>query len=291
MPDMLETDGPSDQLPEGGAPLLDAYLAGVALTSPEPRKLVDFYSEAMGYRGTWRGETWTGSLGGRWLSILPGEANSVDHSVFALPDHQSLAALRARLGDRIAVRQADVSYLAGGAIELADPDGNRLVFGVVDGNVADDPAEPRLQHIVFASDEATPAVRFYCDLLGFTPSDYVKDGADDLTSAFLRCSPEHHSIAIFRAPRKRFDHLCYDVADWTAIRDWADRFADRHILLRWGPGRHGPGNNLFFFVNDPDGNWVEFSAELEQVDAPRATKLWAHEERTLNSWGAAILRS
>jgi hypothetical protein len=81
------------------------------------------------------------------------------------------------------------------------------------------------------------------------------------------------------------------VADWTAIRDWADRFADRRITLRWGPGRHGPGNNLFFFVNDPDGNWIEFSTELELVEGPRETKLWIHEERTLNSWGTAFLRS
>ena len=75
------------------------------------------------------------------------------------------------------------------------------------------------------------------------------------------------------------------------IRDWADRFAERHIPLRWGPGRHGPGNNLFFFVTDPDGNWVEFSCDLEQVEGPRPVKTWAHEERTLNSWGAAYMRS
>ena len=61
--------------------------------------------------------------------------------------------------------------------------------------------------------------------------------------------------------------------------------------MKWGPGRHGPGNNLFLFVHDPDGNWVELSAELEVVAPDRPTGTWPHEERTLNSWGSAPLRS
>jgi hypothetical protein len=48
--------------------------------------------------------------------------------------------------------------------------------------------------------------------------------------------------------------------EWTKIRDWADHFAARNIRLIWGPGRHGPGNNLFVFIADTDGNWIEVSA-------------------------------
>ena len=44
-------------------------------------------------------------------------------------------------------------------------------------------------------------------------------------------------------------------------------------------------------VNDPDGNWLEFSSELALVEGASPIRLWAHEERTLNSWGAALLRS
>ena len=58
----------------------------------------------------------------------------------------------------------------------------------------------------------------------------------------------------------------------------------------WGPGRHGPGNNLFVFIEDPDGNWIEISAELEIIQ-DRLIKDWPQEEKTLNLWGKAILRS
>jgi catechol-2,3-dioxygenase len=74
------------------------------------------------------------------------------------------------------------------------------------------------------------------------------------------------------------------------IRDWADRFAARGIPLMWGPGRHGPGNNLFIFIVDPDGNWIEMSTELEVID-DRPVKKWPHTDRTLNLWGKGLLRA
>ena len=57
-----------------------------------------------------------------------------------------------------------------------------------------------------------------------------------------------------------------------------------------GPGRHGPGNNPFAFIEDLDGNKIEISAELEIVH-DRQTKKWPHEPKTLNLWGNAIMRS
>ena len=44
-----------------------------------------------------------------------------------------------------------------------------------------------------------------------------------------------------------------------------------------------------FAVRDPDGNWIEISAELE-VMHDRPVKEWRHEPQTLNSWGRAIMR-
>ena len=281
------------RLPEARAPILQAHLAGVVLTSPDPAALARFYEEAMGYQAEGSGPDWTGRLDSRWLTIRAGAGNRVDQTAFAVADLQQLAELRDRLrAASVPFAAAALPFFSGEAIRVSDPDGNVLLFGIETAKPAPAAATPaRLQHIVFASDATAPMMRFYCDVLGFAPSDYVKDADGDLTSAFLRCGTEHHTLAIFRAPAKRLDHLCYDVGDWMHIRDWADRFAARHITLRWGPGRHGPGNNLFLFVNDPDGNWLEFSAELDQVEGGPPIKLWVHEQRTLNSWGTAFLRS
>lgn len=282
-------------LPGRTTPILSAHVAGVALTSPDIARLAAFYVEVMGYSGGWDQGRWIGWMDGRWLSIVEGRANTIDHVAFALSEADGVGRLRGRLANAsIPFEEVAADDRLGAAIALRDPDGNRLLFG---SDAAASPAAgeergaARLQHIVFASDATVDLVRFYCDVIGFAASDYVRDARGDLTSAFLNCGPEHHSLALFRAPAKRMDHLCFDIEAWSNIRDWADRFASHHVQLRWGPGRHGPGNNLFFFVNDPDGNWLEFSAELERLEAARPIKNWVHEERTLNSWGAALMRS
>jgi len=277
-------------------PRLQASLREIVLTSPDIDQLSGFYENALGYVGERTADAWTGHLSTRRLSIRDGAANAIDRAIFTVPDENQLRALELRL------QAADVPHekagglgLRGDALHFADPDGNRLTFGLADDDAAQERGSieltARLQHVVYASDRVAMLLAFYQGIVGFAPSDFVFDEAGDLTSVFLRCGDEHHSLAVFRARRRRLDHICYDVADWSQIRDWADRFAARHISLRWGPGRHGPGNNLFLFINDPDGNWLEFSAELERVEDPRAPGRWVHEERTLNSWGSAFLRS
>ncbi len=273
---------------------MSAWLAGVCLTSPDVHRLSQFYVDALGYDGGQTGAAWRGTLCGRWLEIHEGSANALDHAVFAVSSDADLSSLKGRLGTAgVLIEEIGAAGMSG-SIKFSDPDGNKLIFGVATPAAADAPGESMaatLQHIVYASDEVTTQLRFYCDIVGFAASDFVTDENGDLSAVFLRCSEAHHSLAIFRASRKRLDHFCYEVGDWGHIRDWADRFAERRMKLSWGPGRHGPGNNLFLFVNDPDGNWLEFSAELERVIGARPVKRWAHEERTLNSWGSAPMRS
>ena len=57
--------------------------------------------------------------------------------------------------------------------------------------------------------------------------------------------------------------MSFEVTDWREVRDWADRVSALGVPMVWGVGRHGPGNDTFFMVRDPDGNLAEISAELE----------------------------
>ena len=164
-------------------------------------------------------------------------------------------------------------------------------FGVAGAaESAADTLPGRLQHVVVATTRLDAMVAFYNETLGFLVSDWVREVSGEATTCFLRSDPEHHSFAAFRAPRAGLDHHAYETTCWNDIRDWADHFSGLHVRLEWGPGRHGPGNNLFFMVHDPDGSWVEISAELEHMPAEAAAREWPHEERTLNYWGQGFLR-
>ena len=95
----------------------------------------------------------------------------------------------------------------------------------------------------------------------------------------------------FRASRAAFDHFALETNGWNGLRDWADHFAGLRLPIWWGPGRHGPGNNLFLMIRDPDGNRIEISAELERMPAGIPHRVWPQEERKLNLWGSAWMRA
>ena len=275
---------------------LRATLHEIALQSPDVAQLARFYDDALGYSFT---EDFAGCLGvarDRRLRLCAGPQNTLGYAAYAMPERSDLDALTRRLS--IAGTPFERHSLIGmsDALRFQDPDGNVLVFGLAEdieerrySELANRPA--RLQHIVFASTDVTRMLQFFTDVVGFTLSDRVLDDHGNLKTVFVRCSHEHHSLAIFAANECRLDHHCYEAVEWNLIRDWADSFSRHRIALKWGPGRHGPGDNLFLFIHDPDGNWVEISAELETVTADRPVGDWPHEEYTLNSWGIGLLRS
>jgi catechol 2,3-dioxygenase len=274
---------------------LVARLHHLQLGCVDPARSAAFYEQALGYSVREIEGGFLAQAADRMLVLVPGAPKSLAAAAFALPDADELA----RLCDRLDA--AGQAYARGearffrDAVTVVDPDGNRLVFGVptaaADAPMAAPTPPARLQHVVMASRAPERITRFFTDVLGFTLSDDVLDAQGGVRTSFLRCSDEHHSFAVFLAAEDRFDHHCYETTDWNAIRDWADHFAALHLPIQWGPGRHGPGNNLFVFVHDPDGNWVEVSAELELVGHDRPVGQWPHEQRTLNSWGQGLLRS
>lgn len=278
---------------------LRATLCEVSLATPSPQILTDFYRQALGYRFAEDGHGRIGTARDRRLRVVQGAAKGFDYAAYAVASADDLQALRDRTtGAGALLSESPWPGFAGPVLRVADPDGNLFLFGLPDsagaGAVWEDPVASRaarIQHVVFASTDPRRLLEFYVKVLGFVLSDEVLDEKGVLRTAFVRCSHEHHSLAVFHAPTNRFDHHCLETSDWGLIRDWADHFAADHIRLQWGPGRHGPGNNLFIFVHDPDGNWVEISAELEIVASDRPVKIWPHEERTLNTWGKGLLRS
>jgi catechol-2,3-dioxygenase len=267
------------------------------LESARPAALADFYSRALGYRIQQLAEDeFIASAINRALLIARGRDRRASFIAYAVDRSSELRRLDERAQRAgVGVEAFHTPLFETGAVSVLDPDGNRVVFGVPIRERAKSKDEhelsARLQHAVISSRSADRLMHFYANALGFTVSDLVTDGEGKVRTCFLRSSAEHHSFAVFQAAKNRLDHHCYETRDWNEIRDWADHFAQQRIPIVWGPGRHGPGNNLFIFIHDADGNWVELSSELELVSHDRPVGTWPHEQRTLNSWGQGLLRS
>jgi len=258
---------------------------------------VAFYEKALGLASRPVGEgLWHLAGPERRLLIGRGDNETVAYSAFALDEPERLAALSAHFSAQgIAVEANPSPLFADAGFSIVDPDGQRLVFGVpspeVDAHAPATGRPGRTQHIVFATTDLPVITAFYRDALGYVVSDEVVAESGEATAAFFRSDEEHHSYAAFRADGPRYDHHAMEVRAWDDIRDWADHFATLEVPIWWGPGRHGPGNNLFIMVRDPDGNRIELSAELERMPRDMAGRVWPHNERTLNLWGAGWLRS
>jgi catechol 2,3-dioxygenase-like lactoylglutathione lyase family enzyme len=272
--------------------LRPAQLHHVQLTSEKPAALAEFYGRVLDGAVSEAGGVWRVAGAERNLLIAPGPKSKLAFAAFAFPDPQRLARYRDEIAAKgINSRPSPTPLFADGAFAVELPDGEQFAFGVPRETATKPDARPgRLQHVVVASDQL-PAMADFAGKLGFLVSDRVLDADRDTTAIFMRSDHEHHSFATFRARARAFDHFAFEVNSWNDIRDWADHLASLRIPVGWGPGRHGPGNNLFFMLNDPDGNALEFSAEIEHFTEDQPTREWAHEQRTLNLWGSAWMRS
>jgi catechol 2,3-dioxygenase len=266
--------------------LWPARLHHLRRDSPNPEPLARFYGRLLGDRVEALPDgSWLVAGRGRHLLVGKGAAASVPYFALQLQDGAHLEAFRRSCK----AEPFSSPLMADGAFAVTDPDGRRLVFGLPREESSGNGLTARLQHFVCATQRLPEMLDFYRGL-GMVESDRVLEG-DALSAVFLRSDPEHHSFAAFRAPESRPDHHCYETNGWLDIRDWADRMGELRIPLWWGPGRHGPGNNLFFMIEDPDGHKVEFSAELELMPKDMPHRTWPHEQRTLNLWGSAWMRS
>jgi catechol 2,3-dioxygenase len=279
---------------------IGARLHHLQLLCPDPETCAQFYARAYGMQLERTGPGWTCVAPDRRLSIAPGPANHLGFAAFAFAEPGALEAYRRRVASRIPVSSGPSTLLSDGAFAVADPDGNTMLFGAeasgdghpsISTRAKESIAAARLQHVAVRTTDPARLAAFYSHALGFVVSDRVEDDDGRLRACFLRTDEEHHVLAIFDAAEIRHDHFSLETTDWTALRDWADHMSRLGIPLAWGVGRHGPGNDTFFMIRDPDGNLSEISTELEVCVPGRNEGLWRHEQRTLNVWGTAIMRS
>jgi catechol 2,3-dioxygenase len=269
-----------------------AHLYYLHVSSEDPARLAAFYREQMSMQETVDGNIRVLEGGTRAAIISPGVSGQLVYPAYALRNEAALAALRARLASTgVATTPLDSPLYHPGAFVVHDPQGRKTAYGLPTRALGEDREPARLQHAVFQTTELDAVVDFYVNKVGFTISDEVVNEEDGrIMVVFMRSDNEHHSLAFFRGSRNEWDHHCYETKEWNNIRDWGDKFAKLRIPIFFGPGRHGPGNNLFFMITDPDGNRLEISAEIDKVEVEASPGVWPHDEYTLNSWGRAWIR-
>lgn len=150
----------------------------------------------------------------------------------------------------------------------------------------------KLGHLAFCVDDPAKYVEFYTRVMGFRVSDWIQDWF-----AFLRCGPDHHTINFARGKSTKMHHIAFELKDWAHVQSACDFLGSKDIQLIWGPGRHGPGHNIYTYHRNPDDQIIELFTELDKMldeklgyfdprpwhrDRPQVPKVW---ERTRDIWG------
>ena len=272
----------------------DIFLHHLEIQSSNPERLSNFYSNIMDMKiDKLSSDKFLCDGPSRKIIITLGKDKTLSHAGMVCRNENNLNGFKDFLNQKeLKLKDFNSELYKPGSFSVEDPDKNVICFGVLkDKSTASlNGIHAPLQHLTFASEDVVSFQNFYENKLGFQVTDRVVKNNGELATCFTTSNHEHHTIACFKSSKKGMDHHSYEAGDWNHIKGWCDHFASNNIKLMWGPGRHGPGNNLFVFIEDIDGNWIEISAELETVYG-RPVKNWPQEERTLNLWGNAIMRS
>jgi catechol 2,3-dioxygenase len=202
------------------------------------------------------------------LALHAGAAPAIRSMTFRATDDvdpDALCAAMVAKGATLIHALRDADEHGGGRIAaVRDAQGRtiRLVQGdtrVAPLAAADDRPE-RLAHVNFNSDDVGRDIRFYTDALGFMLTDRSK------MMGFVRTNDDHHTIVIADAPVNTLNHIAFQMPTWEGVMRAAGRMVDHRFPIGWGPGRHGPGDNVFTYFVDPFGIVIEYTAEVLQVD-------------------------
>jgi catechol 2,3-dioxygenase-like lactoylglutathione lyase family enzyme len=204
------------------------------------------------------------------IRLRQDEEKKTDLIGFSADSRADVDALFAQVeaaGAKIIAAPAPAHSPSGGyAFRFFDPDG-RAIEVICDTQRRANRALARgeaipvgLSHVVLHSPDLERLETFYREALGFRLSDWIGK-----FMVFLRCNPVHHRLAILPGP-PALNHVAFDVSSVDELMRGLARMTEKGVKLSWGPGRHTAGNNTFTYYLTPNGNAVEYTSDLEEVD-------------------------
>ncbi len=124
---------------------------------------------------------------------------------------------------------------------------------------------------------------FYTEVLGF----HVSDRYENDKMVFLRCNEKHHCIVLAQGEWTSLNHVAFEVKNADEVMKALGRMRKSGIDTIWGPGRHGPGGNVFCYFTDPVGTVIEYTAELLEVDDDWEPSVWSRTPENADVWGTS----
>jgi len=275
------------------------HLRYVALASPTYDATVTFYRDIWGLYPVahTRDVAFLGAVGSPEPYIIRVRAAAerrCDLIAFGARDAAAvdqLASTLAHDGVRLTAEPSALDTPGGGyGFRFFDPDGRQVE---VSADVAAKPFRelqpqesiPRkLSHVVVDTPNVVPLMAFYERYLGMRLSDWLED-----RMCFLRCSEDHHSLALAQRGQAGINHVSFEMRDIDEYMRGTGRLVRAGHAPLWGPGRHSAGDNVYSYFAGPDEFVVEYTTALETIPDEDAwiPRIWPAVSDYADRWGTA----
>jgi catechol 2,3-dioxygenase-like lactoylglutathione lyase family enzyme len=145
----------------------------------------------------------------------------------------------------------------------------------------------KIGHVVLNVSDLQRSLDFYVGLLGFRVSDIYPDTMVPGGMAFMRCSADHHGVALVgslkeASRRSEMHHMAFEVASLDEVFRSRDHLRAHGVEIVY-EGRRRAGCQVAVEFLDPDGHHLEIYCLLDQVGSDgyvRPPEQW-RQTRTL----------
>jgi 2,3-dihydroxy-p-cumate/2,3-dihydroxybenzoate 3,4-dioxygenase len=213
----------------------------------------------------------TGGLDHHWIRLEEGTGQGIKRIGYEVTSEESFPVVRAGL------KNWGIDFDEGGSpdqdrvnhwLRFTDPGGTdiELYSGMYERGVAPVNTGVTMQKFLHGGWETAnfdDASRFYREVLGFKPSDWIANNV-----LFLRAGDRyHHSLVLLRSQRSAFNHFCVQVESIDDVMRFRNNALRHGVKLRNDLLRHAPSGSIGVYMHDETrGFAVEFCTGHPQVD-------------------------
>lgn len=129
----------------------------------------------------------------------------------------------------------------------------------------------KIGHVALYVSDIERSTRFYAEILGFHISDIYDEDMMPGGAVFMRCNPDHHGIALFKASEANpagagLHHLAFEVETLDEVVSARTHLRANHVPLDFD-GRRRAGVQIAVEFRDPDGHRLEIYWGIDTIGA------------------------
>jgi len=130
----------------------------------------------------------------------------------------------------------------------------------------------RLGHLLMFTPDYDKVEAFYLDVLGLRITDRVPGKVTFLSAGSgIR---DHHCFGLIPSTHRGFQHGSFQVDSLDDIGFGAMQMRKAGYTEGFGLGRHALASNLFYYIRDPWGSWVEYYTDMDKISESWQSRDW-----------------